>query len=59
MSKDTKTNKELAQAYPFAGISQVNPKAAGVDVESQEIVVCVGEGRTKQWVKTLGHTPWT
>ena len=54
MSKDTKTNKELAQVHPFAGISQVNPKAAGVDIGVQEIVVCVGEGGSNQWVKTFG-----
>jgi transposase len=54
MSKDTKTNKNLAQAHPFAGISQVNPKAAGVDIGAQEIVVCVGEGGSTQWVKTFG-----
>ena len=55
MIKDTKkTNKERAQAHPFAGISQVNPKAAGVDIGAQEIMVCVGEGGTKQWVKTYG-----
>jgi len=54
MIKDTKTNIVLAQAYPFAGISQVNPKAAGVDIGAQEIVVCVGEGGSKQWVKTFG-----
>lgn len=54
MIKDAKTNIVLAQAYPFAGISQVNPKAAGVDIGAQEIVVCVGEGGSKQWVKTFG-----
>ena len=54
MSKDTKTNKNLAQVHPFAGISQVNPKAAGVDIGAQEIVVCVGEGGSTQWVKTFG-----
>ena len=54
MSKDTKTNKALAEAHPFAGISQITPKAAGVDIGAQEIVICVGEGGTKQWVKTFG-----
>ena len=51
MKKDTIVP---AQAYAFAGISQVNPKAAGVDIGAQEIMVCVGEGRTNQWVKTFG-----
>ena len=54
MSQDIKTNIVLAQAHPFAGISQVNPKAAGVDVGAQEIVVCVGGGGKEQWVKTFG-----
>jgi len=43
------------QEHPFAGISQVKPKAAGVDVGAREIVVCVGDGGSKQWVKTFGR----
>ena len=44
----------LAQVYPIAGMSQVNSKAAGVDIGAQEIAVCVGEGGSKQWVKIFG-----
>jgi transposase len=35
-------------------MSQVNPKAAGVDIGAQEIVVCVGGGANEQLVRSFG-----
>jgi len=40
VSKLSQPNATLAEVRPFAGMSQVNPDAAGVDIGAHEIVVC-------------------
>ena len=47
-----KTGK--VQVRPFAGVSRVNPKAAGVDIGSQEIVVCVETEDGDQAIRSFG-----
>ena len=42
------------QVRPFAGMEQVNPRAAGVDIGAREIVVCVGGESNEQLVRTFG-----
>jgi transposase len=44
----------LAEAHPFAGLSQVNANAAGVDIGAEEIVVCVAGDEATQIVKAFG-----
>jgi hypothetical protein len=44
MSKLSKPNVGLAEARPFAGMSQVHAQAAGVDIGTHEIMVCVQGG---------------
>ena len=45
MSKLSKPNTGLEEARPFAGMSQVQPNAAGVDIGAHEIMVCVDGDR--------------
>jgi hypothetical protein len=54
MSKLSKPNLPLEQARPFAGMSQVHPKAAGVDIGAHEIMVCVAGSETTQIVRAFG-----
>ena len=60
MKQKGKRTPGLEEAHPFAGISQVNPHAAGVDIGAAEIVACVagagaaGEEST-QIVKAFGN----
>ena len=45
----------MEDAHPFAGMSRINPNAAGVDIGAVEIVVCVaGEGDI-QIVRAFGN----
>ncbi len=39
MSKLSKSNIALVEVRPYAGMSQVNPKAAGVDIGAHEQLV--------------------
>ncbi len=45
----------MEEAHPFAGMSQVNENAAGVDIGAEEIVVCVAGDETTQIVKAFGN----
>jgi len=55
MGRKGKRTKGMEEAHPFAGMSRVNPNAAGVDIGAVEIVVCVaGDGET-QIVRAFGN----
>jgi len=45
----------MEEAHPFAGMSQVNQDAAGVDIGAEEIVVCVAGDENTQIVKAFGN----
>jgi hypothetical protein len=45
----------MEEAHPFAGMSQVNENAAGVDIGAEEIVVCVAGDESTQIVKAFGN----
>lgn len=47
--------KGMEEAHPFAGMSQVNANAAGVDIGAEEIVVCVAGDENTQIVKAFGN----
>ena len=49
-----KRTKKIEEAHPFAGMSQINPHAAGVDIGAEEIVVCVAINESTQLVKGFG-----
>lgn len=50
-----KRTKGIEEAHPFAGMSKVNPNAAGVDIGAVEIVACVAGDETTQIVKAFGN----
>ena len=55
MRQRGRRTKGIEEAHPFAGMSCVNPNAAGIDIGAEEIVVCVpGDGNT-QIVKAFGN----
>lgn len=55
MGRKGRRTKGMEEAHPFAGMSRINPNAAGVDIGAVEIVVCVpGEGDT-QIVRVFGN----
>lgn len=47
--------KGIEQAHPFDGLSKVNPRAAGVDIGAEEIVVCVAANESTQLVRGFGN----
>jgi len=55
MSKLSQPNTNLAEARPFASMSQVNRQAAGVDIGAHEIMVCVPGGESTQLVRSFGN----
>src|SRR3990172_1119958 len=55
MSRKGKRTKGIEEAHPFAGMSQVNKDAAGVDIGAVEIVVCVSGENNTQIVKAFGN----
>jgi len=66
MRRKGKRTKGIEQAHPFAGtpalhpqrgasVSKVNPKAAGVDIGADEIVVCVAANESVQLVRGFGN----
>jgi hypothetical protein len=55
MSRKGQRTKGIEEAHPFAGMSQVNPNAAGADIGASEIVVCVAGDETTQIVKGFGN----
>jgi hypothetical protein len=48
MGRKGKRTKGIEEAHLFAGMSQVNPNAAGVDIGAVEIVVCVAGANSTQ-----------
>jgi len=54
VSKLSQPNESLAEVRPFAGMSQVNVDAAGVDIGAHEIVVCVAGEENTQLVRSFG-----
>jgi transposase len=55
MRRKGKRTKGIEQAHPFAGMSKVNPNAAGVDIGAEEIVVCVAADESTQLVRGFGN----
>lgn len=55
MRKKSKRTPGIEEAHPFAGMSRVNPNAAGVDIGAVEIVVCVAGDENTQIVKAFGN----
>jgi transposase len=55
MRRKGKRTKGIEQAHPFAGMSKVNPNAAGVDIGADEIVVCVAANESVQLVRGFGN----
>jgi transposase len=53
--KRSRRTKGVEEAHPFAGMSQVNEKAAGVDIGAVEIVACVSGDEQTQIVKAFGN----
>jgi transposase len=55
MGRKSKRTKGIEEAHPFAGMSQVNKDAAGVDIGAVEIVACVAGKDSTQIVKGFGN----
>jgi transposase len=55
MRTKSKRTKGIEEAHPFAGMSKVNPNAAGVDIGAVEIVACVSGDESTQIVKAFGN----
>lgn len=55
MRRKGKRTRGIEEAHPFAGMSQVNQNAAGVDIGAVEIVVCVAGDENTQIVKAFGN----
>lgn len=55
MKRRGRRTKGIEEAHPFAGMSQVNLNAAGVDIGAVEIVVCVAGENNTQIVKAFGN----
>jgi transposase len=55
MRQRGRRTKGIEEAHPFAGMRQVNEKAAGVDIGAEEIVVCVAGDESTQIVKAFGN----
>jgi transposase len=54
-NRKSKRTPGMEESRPFAGMSQINEGAAGIDVGAQEIMVCVpGSDGTTQIVKAFG-----
>jgi len=55
MGKLSDRQGRLAEVRPFAGVSQVHQKAAGIDIGAHEIMVCAGGAEGTQMVKAFGN----
>jgi transposase len=55
MGRKGKRTKGIEEEHPFAGMSQVNLNAAGVDIGAVEIVSCVAGENNMQIVKAFGN----
>ncbi|MBE7535427.1 MAG: hypothetical protein HS124_06825 [Anaerolineales bacterium] len=53
--KKRQAHEGMEEAHPFAGMSQVNEYAAGVDIGAEEIVVCVAGDGTYADRKAFGN----
>ena len=54
LSKRHRARSSQGETRPFAGMRQVTPHAAGVDIGAHEIVACVPDGDDQQIVRTFG-----
>lgn len=54
MSRLSKREAATVEKRPFAGMRQVHPKAAGVDIGAHEIMVCVVNAEFMQVVRAFG-----
>lgn len=54
LSKRNRTRASQGEIRPFAGMRQVNPHAAGVDIGAHEIMACVPDGDDQQIVRVFG-----
>lgn len=55
MARKGKRTKGIEKAQPFTGLNRVNPNAAGMDIGSVEIVVCVNGLDNTQLVRAFGN----
>lgn len=55
MGRKGRRTKGMEEAHPFAGMSRINPNAAGVDIGAVEIVVCVSGVGDTQIVRVFGN----
>ena len=55
MRQRDRRTRGIEEAHPFAGMNQVNAKAAGVDIGAEEIVVSVAGDENTQIVKAFGN----
>jgi hypothetical protein len=54
LSQCQRARSSQGEARPCAGIRQVPPHAAGVDLGAHDIVACVPDGADPQLVRTFG-----
>jgi transposase len=55
MRQRGRRTRGIEEAHPFAGMSQVNANAAGVDIGAEEIVVSVAGEENKQIVRAFDN----
>jgi len=55
MGRKSKRTVGKEEAHPFAGMHQINPDAAGVDIGAVEIVVCAAGDENTQIVRAFGN----
>ncbi len=55
MRQRGRRTKGMEEAHPFAGMSQGNKDAAGVDIGAEEIIACVSGDEAMQIVKAFGN----
>ena len=55
MGRKGRRTKGKEEAHPFAGMSRINPNAAGVDIGAVEIVACVLGDEDTQIVRAFGN----
>ena len=55
MARKGRRTKGMEETHPFTGMSRINLNAAGVDIGSVEIVVCVGGAGDTQIVRAFGN----
>ena len=54
MRKIRKGKKGMEEARPFAGMSKIKDKVAGVDIGAEEIMVCIAGEKETQIVRAFG-----